>query len=341
MSTIVIKNNIISILSKRIVHHLLFWGVICFIVLLISTDEFNKPVIYSLKIMTELLVSGLVLVYPHFYIFERYLDKKRYYTYALILIGFVLIGGELFQLYFSRIYVEEYSNSHFNTYGNVFGIIFISTSLKLIKRWIRQNIELEAIKAKHFETELKLLKSQINPHFFFNTLNNLYSLSLEKSEEVPGVILKLSDLMRYLLDSAKKKEVPLIKEYDFINNYLSLEKLRYSKRCDIKMNIEGDMSGKVIAPMLLIPFVENSFKHGVSSTVSDSYVQVILNIEQNDLNFSVENSKPEKPEDVNNSSSQMGLKNVRRRLELLYPQRHKLDISETKDMFKITLEIKL
>jgi len=238
-------------------------------------------------------------------------------------------------------YVEGYQNSHFNTYGNVFGVIFISTSLKLIKRWIRQNIELEAIKAKHFETELKLLKSQINPHFFFNTLNNLYSLSLEKSEEVPGVILKLSDLMRYLLDSAKKKEVPLIKEYDFINNYLSLEKLRYSKRCDIKMNIEGDMSGKVIAPMLLIPFVENSFKHGVSSTVSDSYVQVILNIEQNDLNFSVENSKPEKPEDVNNSSSQMGLKNVRRRLELLYPQRHKLDISETKDMFKITLEIKL
>jgi len=341
MNSNVIKQKIISALSKRLVHHLLFWAVFCFIIMLVTTDEFNNPIKNSIRLTTELLVFGCFFVYVHFYLFEHFLDKKKYYTYVLLLLAFVASGGILFHIYFSRMYPEEYTNTETNTYANVFGIIFISTSLKLIKRWAKQSIELDKIKAKHYQTELKLLKSQLNPHFFFNTLNNLYSLSLEKSVEVPGVILKLSDLMRYLLDSNKKKEVPLKHEYDFINNYLSLERLRYSNRCDIKLTVEGDMNGKFIAPMLLIPFVENSFKHGVSSTVANSFVHAHLHTDRNILYFTVENSKPEKPENVKNSSSEMGLKNVQRRLELLYPKKHKLNITDKPDIYKINLELKL
>ena len=186
----------------------------------------------------------------------------------------------------------------------------------------------------------------MNPHFFFNTLNNLYALSLDKSERVPEVILKISDLMRYMLESSKNRKVELTQEINFLQNYLSLERLRISTNSDVNFNVAGKTDGKMIAPMLLIPFIENSFKHGVSTSTMNKYVHIDLKIEEKNLFFFIENNKQEKNKQENNkedehSSSKSGLKNVTRRLDLLYPDRYKLYIEEKEKSYKVNLEIKL
>jgi LytS/YehU family sensor histidine kinase len=184
-----------------------------------------------------------------------------------------------------------------------------------------------------------LLKSQIQPHFFFNTLNNLYALSLDKSDRVPEVIITLSDLMRYILDSSKKKEVTLAEEVKFIENYLGLEKLRFSESADVRFNVLGDASGKKIAPMLFIPFVENSFKHGMMEPQRNGYVNVSLTIRESELEFVVENSKSDSVQEKEKDSDQLGLKNVKRTLELLHPKMHSLTILDEKKRYRVELKL--
>ena len=203
---------------------------------------------------------------------------------------------------------------------------------------VRQYSEFQEFKTKQLETELNLLKSQLSPHFLFNTLNNLYGLTLKKADNAPEVIMKLSDLLRFTLETSKKNKVELRKEIDFIENYVELEKLRLSNRCDVKLNISGNSEGKMIAPMLLITFIENSFKHGGSSINKNSFIRIFLNIQNDLLKLTVENSRQE---DQYQSSLKIGLENVRRKLELLYPGKHTLTIVDRKEIFKINLEIVL
>jgi len=200
----------------------------------------------------------------------------------------------------------------------------------------RENAEKEKLQK---EMELNYLKEQVNPHFLFNSLNSIYSLSRQQSQETPDLVMQLSELMRYQLESSKKETVLLKEELEFIENYVLLEEKRLSKRCTVEFLIEGDFSGLRIAPMLLIPFVENAIKHGAQSTNEQSRIDISATIKKATLNFDVVNSKPSMV--VDRIRKGLGLENVTRRLKLLYPNSHKLEIDDTEKSHRVNLAIDL
>ena len=185
----------------------------------------------------------------------------------------------------------------------------------------------------------KSCKEQVNPHFLFNSLNSIYSLSRQQSPETPDVVMQLSELMRYQLESSKKDTVLLKEELEFIENYLLLEEKRLSKRCNIEFLIKGDLLDLRISPMLLIPFVENAVKHGAQSTNEQSTIDISASIKNTTLHFCVDNSKP--PMVSASKRKGLGLENVRRRLNLLYPNSHVLEIDDTKKVYHVNLSIDL
>ncbi len=190
------------------------------------------------------------------------------------------------------------------------------------------------------DAELKYLRDQVNPHFLFNTLNSIYSLAKDRSEQTPEVVLQLSTLLRYQLESAQLETVPLRRELDFLQDYLLLEDTRLGDRCRIEFELSREPARYLIYPMLLLPFVENAFKHGANISRHPSWIRVVVQVIEGRLDFMVENSVTP----VKNSppTTGTGINNVRRRLELLYPQRHQLNIDpDQPGRFVIQLKIQL
>nr|WP_273569082.1 histidine kinase [Maribacter sp. Hal144] len=187
--------------------------------------------------------------------------------------------------------------------------------------------------------ELTALKNQLNPHFLFNTLNNLYALTLDKSDRAPEVIERLSDILDYILYRCKENYVPINKEIELIENYLSLEKIRYGERVAIKFEHQNENDVKV-APLLLLTFVENAFKHGVSQELGQAKIEIFLNIKNSNIIFSIFNSKPNIPEEIQPKNEEhLGLKNVKKQLELLYPNSYDLQITEKEDSYSVMLKL--
>ena len=194
------------------------------------------------------------------------------------------------------------------------------------------------------ETELLFLKSQISPHFFFNTLNNIYSLAVEKSNKTPKIILKLSELMRYLLYETRGKRQSLEKEILCIQNYLDLERVRYDDSLEVNMSISGDIQYKEIAPILLLTFVENAFKHGANKNIGKVKIDITLKVKEDFLYFIIKNPMPSitKHEENFKKSSGIGLDNVKKRLELGYNKNDfDLSIKSKKNKFIVKLKIKV
>jgi LytS/YehU family sensor histidine kinase len=193
----------------------------------------------------------------------------------------------------------------------------------------------QEIENEKLVTELSFLKSQINPHFLFNTLNNIYSLALVKSDATAGAVLKLSSIMRYVLNETKHDWVPLEKEVEFVNHFIDLQKVRLTDKMAIKFSVSGNVEGKQIAPLILIPFVENAFKFGVS-TKEQAEIILDLKAENGTISFYTRN-RIFKTENANGDNTSIGLKNTRRRLELLYPERHTLTVNEEGNHFVVNL----
>jgi LytS/YehU family sensor histidine kinase len=189
---------------------------------------------------------------------------------------------------------------------------------------------------QHLETELNFLKVQIQPHFFFNTLNNLYSLTLKKSDQAPEIVLKLSALMSYMLYESNTSKVPLSKEITYLLNYLDLEKLRFGQRLVVTFEMEGPIEEVNIPPMILILFLENSFKHGIKNNLHKIQIDILLKVEEGFLFFSVKNPVEEK---TSTGNTGIGLKNAKRRLELLYGNNYCLDLLEKQNEFIVSLKI--
>jgi len=191
--------------------------------------------------------------------------------------------------------------------------------------------------------ELQLLKAQLNPHFLFNTLNNLYGLSVLKSDKLPDLMLKLSDLLRYSLYDTKTTYVSLEREIQYLENYISLEKIRLEDKTEITLNKTGVISGKTIAPMLLIVFVENAFKHLATDPNKKSIVTVDIKINDNALVFSCVNSldKTSKEPTMETGKSGIGLQNAKKRLALLYQNKHQLTIAEKENVYSVKLILDL
>jgi len=219
----------------------------------------------------------------------------------------------------------------------------ISTGYKVTSDWFGLQNEKRELESQNLQSELRFLKSQINPHFFFNTLNNLYALTLKKSDLAPEIVLRLSEMMRYMLYESNEKEVALEKEIKYVMNYIELEKLRQKDKFRIDFEIKGQANGKKIAPLMFIPFLENSFKHGLDTQIDKGYVNIFMHIDTHSVALNIENSKPHIPKikSKNKKSGGIGLENVKRRLKLLYPSKHNLRISDKEDAYQILLNIDL
>ena len=231
------------------------------------------------------------------------------------------------------------------------GDIFLSTLLialgscgfKIINDWAFHQREKQELQKRSLESELNFLKSQINPHFLFNTLNNLYALTLKKSDDAPEIVLKLSEMMRYMLYECNEKRVMLSKEINYLRNYLDLESIRQGSKVNIEFTSTGSVDSQKIAPLVFIPFVENCFKHGLKNEIGDGYVKIEINASYTDLNLKVVNSKASSlpsPASIKKSGG-IGLLNVRKRLDLHYGEHYNLEIKDFPNEYIVKLYLKL
>jgi sensor histidine kinase YesM len=218
--------------------------------------------------------------------------------------------------------------------------VIITTFLKLLRDWIKLQdnaLKIKEMERQHLEAELRSLKAQINPHFLFNTLNNLYSLSLDNSPKTPDMILKLSDLMRYIIYDCRENKVPIKKELDFIENYLSLERLRLGDSVHVSFEVVGEPN-LFVAPLLFINFIENAFKHGKKEKGTTIRVCFDFSKEQK-LDFQVTNSTYDDVDSHQKEYSGIGIENVIKRLNLLYPQKHTLIIESKDQTYSVKLNL--
>lgn len=297
----------------------------------------------SLDVIVGLAFMLLLFYFNWFVLIPRFLAKDK----VLLYIGAVLCSLVVLALVRSPLdylVFKDYNPQLQNIYSQqsliehaLGGLIvcFISSGLKVTGNYIRNERRNKELENQKLAAELAFLKSQVNPHFLFNTLNNIYSLAYKQSPETPDAIMKLSLLMRYMLYESNDALVSLEKEVDHIKNFIDLQKLRLREQTSIKFNIEGEPSGKQIAPMLLMTLVENAFKHGL---VSKNEIGIILNltVKEDSLLFST----------INNTSSHkkrefggIGLENLKRRLNLLYTNQHQLTFEEKEGTFYATLKL--
>jgi len=214
-------------------------------------------------------------------------------------------------------------------------------AIKLLKHWYIKNTDNQRLEKEKLKAELELLKGQLHPHFMFNTLNSIYAMALNDSNKTAEAILKLANLMRYLMAESKQTLISLSEELLVLSNYIEMEKNRFGERLDIMMNIQGDINDKAIPPLLLLPFVENSFKHGTSQMDGMAWMSMDIHVKNDQLTFKLVNGKPEKSEQTKASLSGIGLQNVKRRLSLLYDNSHDLRITEDDSTFIVSLIVPL
>ncbi|MDP4272947.1 MAG: histidine kinase [Bacteroidota bacterium] len=229
------------------------------------------------------------------------------------------------------------------TFSNVLLLTFVGGFLRITQEWQKSEKQKKEIENEKLTSELAFLKSQINPHFLFNVLNNIYSLAHKKSDDTETAVLKLSQLMRYMIYESNYGLVSIDKEIECLENYIDLQKMRLSKNAQISFKITGQSKGKMIEPMLLVPFVENAFKHGISY-VDKMMVDISLTLEDDFLLFTVENyvaDKSKAEEVYADKANGIGLQNIKRRLDLLYPDKHILSISSKEGKFSVSLKIQL
>jgi len=283
-----------------------------------------------------------------YYVLPLYLERSKLPKLILLTVAAFIIATYFYRLvingYFE--YMEHKPFSIFNMKGivlTVFDLYITITSATIIKmiklRYKSQEVEEQLIQEK-LQSELSFLRAQTNPHFLFNTLNNLYVLARKKSDRTANAIMMLSKIMRFVLYDCRAPRIAVADEAKVIQDYIELEKLRYNDRLQVHYRENMDNPHKAIAPLLLLPFVENSFKHGANSTTGEAAIHIDLRLTGALLVFKVENTAENEIEPTP-SSGGIGLKNVQRQLDLLYPQRHKLSTEKENGWFRASLEIEL
>ncbi|MVM30862.1 hypothetical protein GO755_12540 [Spirosoma sp. HMF4905] len=353
---------------QRLVRHGLFW--LAWALFFTLTYGFlpanyllNEGVAWPIAFLKGFLVSGIdsILFMPAhiflayslmYWVIPRYLLTGRYgwsfINTILLIIATSFLSAVLakFIVYPIRMMVNGRFSGNTFVFAMMAGMRGATTiggfaaAIKLVKIWYLKQQAYEQIDKEKLQAELQLLKSQVHPHFLFNTLNNLYALTLHKSDHSPAVVLKLSDLLSYMLYECNASEVPLQKEIAFMRNYIGLEQLRYGDRLDMSITISGNYLDKLIAPLLLIPFLENAFKHGTSEQLEQAWMHIDLSVQGNQLKFKVINSR-ESNSDTGTHIGGIGLQNVQKRLNLLYPGRHELRIVPEEETFMVALTLEL
>jgi len=341
------------------VQHLLFWLALIALFALFRTLRDNASIFTWKTLFFEIIpFSGVAsAVYLNYkLLLPRFLVKKRYWIYISLLLSITWINAAIVHTIFRILepYVREFGHQPHPKVGLFFPaymtLQIIFTMITSFFYFVRENSRLNEIalstteiESQRLAAELNSLKAQINPHFLFNTLNNIYSYSLLESERTPAMILKLSGLMNYIIYECRAEQVALDKEIQFIHNYIALEKLRVEDNLKILVDIPDDIPGQTIAPLLFVPLLENAFKHGANIQNPQPYIRIGLNISSTDLlTFTCENLKDSSElQELPEKSGGIGLENVKKRLELLYPGKNHLSITELEDRFSVTLTIQL
>jgi len=352
--------------------HALFWLAISYFYFNISYDRItfydqNSIVqdskYYDLQFLIPLLVGNVfkaLLFYSNTnFLIPTFLKKKRYLDYVAYLLGFIVMcyGLEIGTNYFLVELIPQtepadtHPPNHFLRLITMqpplyLAALVVSFGARFTQDWVQYEKEKRLLIEEKLKTELKFLKSQTNPHFLFNTLNNLYASALsDGSERTATGIAKLSNLLRYMLYESNVSVIALEKELNYIENYIELQRQRFSGKTKVpQINVEVDIDRPhdyVIAPMLLISFVENAFKHGISKNQT-STIDIRLKVAQQWLKFEITNTiNPYSGEQPIKEASGLGLQNTQRRLELLYPDQHVLDIIPGEDVFQVVLSLHL
>lgn len=332
------------------VHHILFW--ICYILFWSYTFQPGVNAAEWFRNSSLILVfHALISYFNNYYLVERLLFKRQYLYYVLALILSILfISFPLSVIMHKYLGLNQslrdtiWSTRFFLVNGmSILLSVAITMALKLLKRWYQQEQSNRALNKLNIETELKFLKSQINPHFLFNSLNNLYALTLIKSDLAPEVVLRLSNILRYVLYETGEGRVPIQKEVQYMKDYIELERIRLGNRVKINFSTEGLSEGREIEPMLFLTFVENSFKHGISPNASEGWVDIeIKSAEDRSLFFKISNSKKAGSNSAEKQISEpggIGLANLKKRLDLIYPDRYKLEIKDDASHYEVALSI--
>ena len=362
-----IKELFSKIDYNRIAYHVLFWVIITMFYDIISSTVYSRELSQTLIIDILFYVpTELIGVYfTIYFLMPKFLYKKKYWQFSIWFFIFfatlvMLIGLPLerygIKLFYEQEYLAkgwefpdywQYVRKHFLwTFTTILMIIGLASSIKFLKFLIKTQKHKKALIKEKLETELKLkeaelnyLKSQINPHFLFNALNNLYSLTLEKSDLAPKIVLKISSLLDYILYECNEPFTDLYKEAENLRNYVDLQKIRYGESVNIELNISDSLDDERIAPLLLLPFVENAFKHGPDKNVGEGIVSVEMNTNNDNMfYFKTENTKNNVQ---NNGNSGIGLQNVKKRLELQYPGKYELNIEDSENKYIVELSIDL
>jgi two-component system, LytTR family, sensor histidine kinase AlgZ len=299
---------------------------------------------------TQLFFIGLASYANYFIFLPRFLKHKKIGQYFIefiipflaIMFIHVLVKRYIFSESSEKLQLFLKTYKFFFTHSFIaFFIVAFVGMLRFLANWFELEAKTKAIENERLTAELRFLKAQINPHFLFNTLNNLYYLATVNSPKTPDVIDKLSQMMRYMLYDSNHPKVSINKEIEYMKNYIDLENLRLDNKVPIKFDIVGDTTNKHIVPLIFITFLENAFKHGVSNNSKDAFVNIRIKIEGDNCYYSVENAKLSTKAAQEIAKSGIGLSNVKRRLELSYPNRYNLDVSETDLKYYIELSISL
>ena len=292
--------------------------------------------------LSGIIIAHLLLIvfyyFNYYYAIPKYYFKKNYKMYTLILI-FCLVCIILI-LETNKEFSPFYKTSV--NYGHLLFLISIKIRFLmvfLLALGVTSYNRLRQAEEEKLKSELSYLKAQINPHFLFNTLNSIYALTVKKSEIAPEAVTKLSAIMRYVISEAKQDFVSLDKEMNYVSSYVELEKLRLTPKVDLKYSVEGEMPGKQIAPLILIPFIENAFKYGVS-TSEDSEIAINISVKNNELKLQVKN-KIAVNKSPSKESTRLGIETTQKRLDLLYPAKHVLTIKNSENYFTVNLTMKL
>lgn len=346
-----------KLLNKRnkLIGHAVFW---LFSIAFFSLIFYlNNPVINFELLFKAILVNiGLTLsVYVNLYfLIPRFLQKKSYIFYVFWLI--VLISASSLFVQFFLFYPlrnvlhvsEQFSGFDANIHSAFFFVTLIyvgfSSFLKFIKDWIAMqdlNYKLAKIEKQKLQAELKTLKGQLNPHFLFNSLNNIYSLALIKSDKVPNLILKLSDLMRHIIYESKENYISLKKEIEFVDNFIALQQIRVSENTNFSYQKTGVIPDARIVPLLFEPFIDNAFKHGLPGDDNKDFIDVRFYFEEDLLRFSIKNNYAD-AEHWDKKNSGIGIQNVKQRLALLYKENEfNLNVSNDNNIYSVELNLKL
>jgi two-component system LytT family sensor kinase len=350
-------------MEKRVVQiviHIAAW--VCFLMVPFifyprprEMSFFTEKYFLASFIITNILLIAFYYLNTFLFI-PKWLDQKKFLTYGLIILLLLIFFGclpRIYHFFFGSWQPPPPGNRppgrprNFQqpllSPGNiaVFLLIFVfSTGIKVINQWLRSEQRNKEIASEKVNAELSFLKAQINPHFLFNTLNNIYALASAQSEKTAPAVMKLSSIMRYVLTEARNDMVPMEKEIQFTTHYIELQKMRLTDKSTVDFTVKGDPLGRQIAPLLLLPFVENAFKYGVS-TREISPIRILLEIKKDSMYFSVSNHKHINTSLKVSDNTGIGINNTRRRLDLLYPDHYELTIDDRSAEFTVHLNIQM